>query len=98
MIRNTSTSAESVRHLREQNWRRHNTQHLRDVKPMPRRAAPGRYSDHTDIDGHSLHVQAMPGYPVPVSSQVSVCLWGAICAEHLDFGVRAPQRDYQVVQ
>ena len=56
------------------------------------------YAKHSNINCHSLHVQAAPGDTVPVAPEVLVRAWGAIAAHHDNLSVRMSIRCQEIMQ
>jgi hypothetical protein len=56
------------------------------------------YSRYSNINCHSLHMQAAPGDTVPVGPEVFVRAWGAIAAHHDNLSVRASLRCQEIMQ
>jgi len=53
---------------------------------------------HPNVNGHGLHVQAMPRNPVPMGAEVLVAEWCPVAANHSDFGVALPGSNCQIVE
>lgn len=51
-----------------------------------------------NIDGLGLHVQAVPGYGVPMTTQVLVAFGRPIAAYHVDFSARTSQSCGEIVE
>jgi len=56
------------------------------------------YSGDANIDRHGLHVQAVLRDAMPVGAKPLVAPRGSVAAHDVDFGVRSPQRDGQIMQ
>jgi len=55
----------------------------------------GGHSRYSNIDGQSLHVQAVPSHTVPVCSEILVGVRGSIATHNLNFPIGMPNRsDY----
>src|SRR5271163_3204195 len=56
------------------------------------------YPGHSYINGHSLHVKAVNGYAVPVSSEEFVAPGRAVAADNVNLKIGISERGHQVVQ
>jgi len=58
----------------------------------------GRNPGYPDVNGHRLHVEALPGHAVSVSAKEFVAPWRAVAADDINLKIRIPERSSQVVE